>query len=476
MRCFTYPLALLMVFSIFALRVSRGQIPAQPLSDWTSNLEREVKTLGKPAWRPMLAYDVSMHRASTHPATPPFVYPWEDTGTGYGYGPGFGHWDLVHEILDVLPSAPDHAREQLLNDIGLQLPSGFLPGLYWMRSDRTKVDAAVADVANVKFSPTQTHPPVWVVAADDYLQQTSHEASGDNRALTANFLDALTMQASWFEENRRAKPDGFLYSDITTNQWESGVDEGVRFDGTGPGHKPTSTACVDATAHVYQMYLYGAKWSRLLGRDARPFEAKAAHLREFMRSKLWSERDGYFYDSWVLERDPDGPKESWHKTVAPGRAHPFEGMWPMIVGAADRRQAARVIGEWLMRKDRFFTAHPIATVAVTDRKFEPRMWRGPAWNSMTYWAARGASNYGSRKQARALLEAALDDTALQYKRTGKIWEFYSATGGRPEDLKRKPQTTRNEPFSDYLGHNPMLAMARMWTEMGDTVPTRTREP
>jgi putative isomerase len=84
----------------------------------------------------------------------------------------------------------------------------------------------------------------------------------------------------------------------------------------------------------------------------------------------------------------------------------------------------------------------------------------------TYWAARGAARYGRREQARALLEAALDDTAAQFQRTGTIWEFYSPLGGRPEDLKRKPQTKRNEPFSDYLGHNPMLAMARMWTDFG----------
>jgi hypothetical protein len=143
-------------------------------------------------------------------------------------------------------------------------------------------------------------------------------------------------------------------------------------------------------------------------------------------------------------------------------------MWPMIVGAASPAQASRVIDDWLMRRDRFFTIHPIATVAMSDTKFELRMWRGPVWNSMTYWAARGAAQYGRREQARELLEAALDDTAAQFERTGTIWEFYSPKGGHPEDLKRKPQTKRNQPFSDYLGHNPLMAMARMWQQMGST--------
>ena len=433
--------------------------------DWAANLDREVQTLGKPAWRPMLAYEVEMHRISTHPATPPFQYPWEDTGRGYGYGPGTAHWDLVHEILDVLPTAPQHAREQLLNDIHLQLPSGFLPGLYWMRQPKAGDDPLIYDNANAKYSPTQGNPPVWVVAADDYLAQDTHRTGHLDRALAAEFLNAVTLQIGWFERERRAQPDGFLYLDIVTHKWESGVDEGVRFDGLGPdAAKPSSTACVDATAHVYQMYVYAAKWARLLGRAAGSFEAKAAHLRTFMQTRLWSERDGFFYDSWVLDRAPDGPRASWHNTPAPGRAHAFEGFWPFVVGAATPQQAGRVLDEWLLNPARFFTPHPIATVAADDPKFSNRMWRGPVWNSMTYWAARGAIRYGRPADAHRLLGPALDDSAAQYDRTGKLWEFYSATGGHPEDLTRKPQTNRNQPFPDYLGHNPMLAMARLWDQ------------
>jgi len=411
----------------------------------------------------MLQYVVKLHVADTHPAEAPFEFAWEDTGRGYGYGPGTGHWDLVHEILDELPAAPEHAREQLLNDVHLQLPSGFLPGLYWMRQDRVggvgdRLPAGVPADGGEKFSPTQGNPPVWVVAADDYMTDT-----GD-KSLAPLFLETVTKQIGWFERERRAKPDGFLYLDIVNSKWESGVDEGIRFDGTGVGHEPASTACVDATAHVYQMYVYAAKWARMTGKDANGFEAKAAHLREFMRTRLWSERDGFFYDSWVLDRAPDGPRASWKGTLTPGRAHSFEGFWPMVVGAASTVQAGRVLSEWLMRKDRFFTPHPIATVAASDPKFELRMWRGPVWNSMTYWAARGAVRYGDPEDAHKLLEAALDDSAAQFDRSGVVWEFYHPMGGHPEELKRKPQTKRNEPFPDYLGHNPLLAMARLWVE------------
>ena len=434
---------------------------AQQGAPWSMGLEREAAALGRPAWRPMLAYDVALHVADTHAAEPPFEFPWEDTGRGYGYGPGTAHWDLMHEAIDVLAGAPQHAREQILNEVRLQLPNGFLPGLYWMRKQTAADDPRIYDKASAKFSPTQGNPPLWVVAADDYMQQT-----GDV-SLAPEFLEHVTRQLGWFERERKAVPGGFFYLDITQGKWESGVDEGVRFDGTGPGDKPATTACIDATSHVYQMYVYAAKWARMMGRPAAAFEANAARLRHFMQTKLWSERDGFFYDSWVLERAPDGPRATWHGTLAPGRSHSFEGMWPMVVGAATPRQAHRVLDEWLMRKDRFFTPHPIATVAASDPDFELRMWRGPVWNSMTYWAARGAVRYGRKADAHQLLEAALDDSAAQFARTGTIWEFYSPFGGNPEDLQRKPQTKRNEPFTDYMGHNPLLAMARLWA---DTAP------
>ena len=141
-------------------------------------------------------------------------------------------------------------------------------------------------------------------------------------------------------------------------------------------------------------------------------------------------------------------------------------MWPVVVGAATEEQANRLIDEHLLNPDRFYTAHPICTVAHTDPGFELRMWRGPTWNSMTYWAARGCLRYGRQDAARRLLERALDASAAQFERTGTIWEFYHPHGGDPLQLERKPHTQYNTPCPDYLGHNPLIAMARTY----DAIP------
>jgi putative isomerase len=137
-------------------------------------------------------------------------------------------------------------------------------------------------------------------------------------------------------------------------------------------------------------------------------------------------------------------------------------MWPLVTGAATPEQANRYIDRYLLNPQVFLTAHPIATVGRRDPKFELRMWRGPAWNSMSYWAARACLNYGRKDAAKLILEKALDDSAKQFARTGTIWEFYNPLGSKPEDLQRKPTTKYNVPCRDYLGHNPLLAMARLY--------------
>jgi putative isomerase len=88
---------------------------------------------------------------------------------------------------------------------------------------------------------------------------------------------------------------------------------------------------------------------------------------------------------------------------------------------------------------------------------------------MTYWAARGCVRNERKDAARKLLEAALDATAVQFERTGTIWEFYHPQLGDPKSLVRK-STGRPIPSQDYLGHNPLFAMVDLWRKCGDAAP------
>jgi neutral trehalase len=226
------------------------------------------------------------------------------------------------------------------------------------------------------------------------------------------------------------------------------MDEGIRYD----ERPPAAAAGIDASSHLYMLYDHAGRWSRKLDLPHAEWDAKAAALQRFIQRELWDPQSGFFYDRWTVHE--------------PARRHlAFEGMWPVVTGAATPEQAARVIDEHMLNPSEFFAPHPIATVALSDPKFELRMWRGPAWNCMTYWAARGCLRYGRPDAARRLLEAALDATAVQFERTGTIWEFYHPRRGDPESLLRKP-TGRRTPCRDYVGHNPLFAMVHLWRQCG----------
>jgi len=394
------------------------------------NLKKETERLGKAAWRPMLAYVARLHERATHPPRDHFAYPWEDIGPGYAAAPAFGHWDIVHATLDVAASEPEHAKNQILNNLALQQPDGFVPGVIYMGYDPPRWNAQCG------------HPPLWPVAATRCVELT------DDGALLAVVHEALLRQLSWFEANRRTEDGAFYYYDLVEHRWESGVDEGVRFD----LEAETPSACIDATAHLYCAYEHAAQWAQSMGREDEELTARADQLRRTIQTQMFDEETGLFHDARSV-----GNREF--------RPLAYEGMWPVVVGAAEQGQAERVIDGSLLNPERFLCRHPICTVAQKDPRFELRLWRGPAWNSMTYWAATGCVRYGRADAARLLLERTLDGAAEQFVRTGTIWEFYHPFGGEPETLERKRSLYANQPCRDYLGHNPLIAMARLWSEL-----------
>jgi len=407
-----------------------------------ADLMKESQSIGKPQWRPMLKYLAVLHQKSTHPPVWPFKNEWEEIGPGYVYGPAFGHIDLVHEVIDVMPSFPEHALNQLKNNLENQEAWGLVPGAIWMAGSLNAPGIQNGTGAGKDSAgwnrETQGHPPIWVIAADDYIRLI-----GDNKEILG-FYTALIRQLAWFENNRRADGEGYFYNDILTKLWESGTDRGIRFDLPVEG-KP---ACIDATCHVYMLYKMALKWQKELGISDPVSLKRFQVLEKFIQDDLYDKEKGMFFDRWAI-------KDKSLQTYA------METFIPIVVGAATREQANRLIDECLLDTANFLTVHPVPTVGKRDPKFELRMWRGPSWNCMTYWIARGCMNYGRDDAARVLLERALDDSALQFEKTGTIWEFYHPFGGDQNSLKRKPGKF-DKPCRDYLGHNPFFAMTRMY--------------
>lgn len=400
------------------------------------NSKTENKIPGKMEWQPMLKYVMDLHKKCTHPPKFPFDREWEEIGTGYHYGPAFGHWDIVHQIFDALEYDTDHAINQLYNDIKNQEPHGMIPGSIWFPGKvkkRTKVHWSKHD---------EGHPPVWVVAVDEYVTKTG------NKKVLPDFFAALVRQITWFENARKADGEGYFYNDIIKRRWESGVDEGVRFDEVNLG----KFACVDATSHVYQLYHYASKWADMTGVNSDYYVKRKKTLKDFINNSLYNKELDMYFDIWSVN---DSTKQHFV----------FENFWPMIVGAVSKERAYKLIDKYLINPKHFLAEHPVTTVSMSDPKFENRMWRGPAWNSMTFWAVKGCMRYKRYDAAKLILEKALDSSAKQFRKTGTVWEFYHPNVGEQTSVERKRGTIRNIPCEDYLGHNPLIAMAKMYDEI-----------
>ena len=378
-------------------------------------------------WRSVLRHLAAMHEGAMYEnprcAAP---HPLETLGSGYCFGPAFGHWDLVFALLDSCPVMPEHTLRQLENMLFFQQEDGFLPGAIFFRGE--------GDVPPPHWY--STFPPVWPLAVDEYTKYAH-----DDRAVRLCYRPLLK-QIAWFEANRRADGFGFAYLDMFGNDWESGVDESLRCELVPEkGRFPN----IDATAQMRLVYDAAARWAAMLGEDGADFARRRAELDEAIQTRFFSDETGFFHDAHLLARG------------LTYRA--LTGVWALTAGAATPEQADRTIGH-LLEPTEFFTGHPLPFIAANEPGFSLRMWRGGAWNSITWMAVLGCLRYGRTDAARKIAEKVLERTQIAYLRTGSVWEFYHPHGGLPSEMARK-RAPWLLPCREYLGHNPLFAFARL---------------
>ena len=358
-----------------------------------------------------------------------FPYPWIELGPGYAYGPAFGHWDIIHATFNFVKDNPDEVIRQLENDFSLLQNDGRLVGAIFFKN-------------KAKYcSDIVTHPPLWVFLADELYDRYK------NKEFLRKCLCVVKKQLSWFESQRQTDDGAFYYHDVNAQRkWECGSDESIRFKDI----KPCKMACIDASSHVYALYDNAYRWSLDLGREAEEYKQKRDRLGQFIRSKLYNEKTGWFYDEFSSEDERE-------------IVEAIDGAWPMVAGVCDKEMAQRVVDN-LMDEKLFNTEHPLSMVAISSKRFKLQMWQGCSWNSFSFWFAYGMFKNGFYEQCKKLCEKILDATAKIYQKTGKIWEFYHPHGNSPLECTRKPQNAQNTPCFDYLGHSPLIAIYNLYND------------
>lgn len=239
-----------------------------------------------------------------------------------------------------------------------------------------------------------TKPPLaaWAV-------MNVYENTGD-KAFVEEMFDKLYKYHQWWYTDRDHDKNGVCEYGSTDGTliaaaWESGMDNGVRFDEAEMLKNEPENAwsmnqeniCLNSFLYAEKGYL--AKMAQMLGKnelsDKLTQEAKA--LKEHIQTKMFDPETGFFYDTRI------GTGE-FIKVMG---AECWLSLW---AGIATPEQARQVLDK-MLDPTKFNSTVPLGTLEISHLRFRPTRgyWRGPVWIDQVYFGVMGLRKYGFDKEA-----------------------------------------------------------------------------
>lgn len=239
-----------------------------------------------------------------------------------------------------------------------------------------------------------TKPPLaaWAV-------MNIYENTGD-KAFVEEMFDKLYKYHQWWYTDRDHDKNGVCEYGSTDGTliaaaWESGMDNGVRFDEAEMLKNEPENAwsmnqeniCLNSFLYAEKGYL--AKMAQMLGKnelaDKLTQEAKA--LKEHIQTKMFDPETGFFYDTRI------GTGEFIKVMGA-------ECWLPLWAGIATPEQARQVLDK-MLDPTKFNSTVPLGTLEISHLRFRPTRgyWRGPVWIDQVYFGVMGLRKYGFDKEA-----------------------------------------------------------------------------
>lgn len=239
-----------------------------------------------------------------------------------------------------------------------------------------------------------TKPPLaaWAV-------MNVYENTGD-KAFVEEMFDKLYKYHQWWYTDRDHDKNGVCEYGSTDGTliaaaWESGMDNGVRFDEAEMLKNEPENAwsmnqeniCLNSFLYAEKGYL--AKMAQMLGKnelaDKLTQEAKA--LKEHIQTKMFDPETGFFYDTRI------GTGEFIKVMGA-------ECWLPLWAGIATPEQARQVLDK-MLDPTKFNSTLPLGTLEISHLRFRPTRgyWRGPVWIDQVYFGVMGLRKYGFDKEA-----------------------------------------------------------------------------
>ena len=323
------------------------------------------------------------------------------------YFNGFWGWDTWKIAAAWARFAPAVAQDGIRALFDYQNDAGMM------------ADVIYADKSENNWRDTKPPLAAWAV-------WSVYENDGDT-AFLQEMWPKLNAFHQWWYTHRDHNGNGLCEYGSTDGtviaaKWESGMDDGLRYDATAMLKNSNSAWSMDQESVDLNSYLcmdkdYLARIAAALDlhSEAVQFRAEASALRERIRGHFWDEEDGFFYDVRLKDH-------SFVKVKGP------EGWIPLTWKIATEAQAARVRTH-MIDASQFATFIPFPTIPADHEKFMTGYWRGPVWIDQAGFAVRALHNYGFAVDAERMARQLFERPDGLFNSDGPIHENYDPRDG-----------------------------------------------
>lgn len=268
-----------------------------------------------------------------------------------------------------------------------------------------------------------TKPPLSAWALMNIYRATN------DRLFVEEMFDKVYKYHQWWYTYRDNNENGICEYGSTDGTliaacWESGMDNGVRFDNTVMlKNKPKDSWSMNQENICLNSFLFAEKgylayFAELLGRKdlAAKLNKEAGFIKKYIQERMYDKQSGFFYDIQI-------PTGDFIKVMG------SECWLPLWAKVATNEQAKQVVAK-MLDESRFNSYLPLGTLDISHPSLRPVMgyWRGPVWIDQVYFAIEGLKNYGYNKEADMFLEKYLNN-AQGLLTDGPVHENYNPLTG-----------------------------------------------
>ena len=322
---------------------------------------------------------------------------------------GFWSWDSWKHASASALFNPELAKNEMRSLFAYQdKETGMIPDYVSRRKER--------------INWRDSKPPLasWAV-------MNIYKATQD-KEFVAEMFDKLIHYHNWWYSHRDHDGNGICEYGSTDGSliaaaWESGMDNGVRFDDAIMlENKPDKSWSMNQENICLNSFLYKEKLTlielaELIGRadEVKQLKKEAAFIKNYVQTKMYDAASGFFYD-----RKLDGELV---------KVMGAECWLPLWAGIATPEQA-KAVSEKMVHPAHFFTTVPLGTLDVSHPKLRATngYWRGPVWIDQVYFGVTGLKNYGFEAEADKIIKQYVKG-AYGLTSDGPIHENYNPLTG-----------------------------------------------